>query len=275
MPELPEVETIVRTIAPAVRGRTILNLGRGWPATLRPTLRTARRMVLGARVQDVSRRGKFVVVRIIPPGCPESIRVVFIHLRMSGRLAVGRDRPPEWRHVRFWLEFDDGSRLWLDDARKFARVIVSDDPAGFLAGLGAEPLGRGLGPRRFAALVHSRRRWIKPLLLDQSVVAGLGNIYTDEALHAAGIHPLRRSDRLSSSELVRLYRTIRGVLKEGIGRNGASIDWVYPGGRMQDRFRVYGRADEPCRTCGARVRRIVVGQRGTWFCPGCQRVRSR
>ncbi len=136
--------------------------------------------------------------------------------------------------------------------------------------LGPEPLARSFTAARLGRMLAARQRLLKPLLLDQTFIAGLGNIYADEALHRAGLHPLRRSDSLTPEEVKALWRGIRQALQTGLRHNGASIDWAYRGGSFQNHFRVYDRAGEPCDTCGTPIRRIVVGQRGTHFCPGCQ-----
>jgi formamidopyrimidine-DNA glycosylase len=141
--------------------------------------------------------------------------------------------------------------------------------------LGPEPLAPGFTARHLGQRLAGRKRRLKPLLLDQTFLAGVGNIYADEALHRAGLHPLRRSDALKPEEVRALWRAIRGALRAGLRHNGASIDWVYRGGSFQSLFRVYDRAGEPCRRCGTPIRRIVVGQRGTHFCPRCQPLRRR
>jgi formamidopyrimidine-DNA glycosylase len=139
-----------------------------------------------------------------------------------------------------------------------------------LGNLGPEPLDEGFTADALHAMLQTRRRQLKPLLLDQTFLAGLGNSYTDEALHTAGLHPLRLTDSLNAAEAQALWTAIRAVLNEGIRRNGASIDWVYRGGDFQNTFRVYQRTGQACPVCGAPVERILVGQRGTHFCPRCQ-----
>jgi formamidopyrimidine-DNA glycosylase len=158
----------------------------------------------------------------------------------------------------------------FNDTRKFGRVWLLEDPEEVLGLLGPEPLGESLTSSIFYGMLHCRRRQLKPLLLDQTFLAGLGNIYTDEALHHARLHPLALSDRLSIEQADRLLYSIRNVLQEGIRRQGASIDWVYRGGDFQNYFRVYQRTGEPCPECGTAILRLVIGQRGTHFCPDCQ-----
>jgi formamidopyrimidine-DNA glycosylase len=162
--------------------------------------------------------------------------------------------------------------LVFNDTRKFGRVWLTDRLEDITSGLGPEPLSRGFTPRRLYDDLHAHRRRLKPLLLDQTFLAGLGNIYTDEALHLAKLHPLAFSNAVTASEAERLHAAIRLILREGIRRNGASIDWVYRGGDFQNHFRVYDRRGQPCIVCGTTIKRLVVGQRGTHICPKCQRV---
>lgn len=266
MPELPEVETIARRLRPSFIGRTLLDAWTNWPRMLSPGPEVLRRALSGRRLVDLTRRGKLLVWRF------DSDALLLIHLRMSGH-------PAEWpagtapaKHVHFILRFEGGRELHLDDARKFARVRLAHDLAAATAELGIEPLSSEFTVDWLYEAMRQRARRLKPALLDQALIAGLGNIYTDEALHRAGLHPLRSTASLRRPEAARLHEAIRHALNEGIRRNGASIDWVYPGGEMQDYFLVYGRAGEACRTCGTRIRRLVVGQRGTHICPRCQRA---
>lgn len=276
MPELPEVETIARAIKYGGReGPSVLHgvLTGGrilWEKTLvsPPSAQFSQRLA-GQIVQDVSRRGKFLVLTL-------SRDTLLIHLRMSGDIRVEPDKDPGGlerpfpRHDRLVLNFDNGTRLVLNDTRKFARVWLVQDPADVLSSLGPEPLDHNFTAEDLSARLSQRQRAIKPLLLDQTVLAGLGNIYTDEALHLARIHPLAVSNRLTTLDIEHLWLAIRSVLQEGIKRSGASIDWVYRGGDFQNYFRVYGRSGQPCPACGTPVVKTVVGQRGTYFCPNCQ-----
>jgi formamidopyrimidine-DNA glycosylase len=183
------------------------------------------------------------------------------------------DHPPlssPHKHDRFLMFFQDGSRLAFNDARKFGRIWFTKTPAVLLKKLGKEPFDDTLTGDNFYTDLHKKKKQIKSLLLDQSFLAGLGNIYTDESLHRAGIHPLRMANSLTHEESTVLLKAIRVTLQEGIDRNGASIDWVYRGGDFQNSFRVYQQAGKPCLVCGTLIERIVVGQRGTHFCPKCQ-----
>lgn len=263
MPELPEVESVVRAHRDKLIGRRIAAFESLWPRQVSPDVASLREGVCGRRIEAVSRRGKFIVLSL------DGGAFVLVHLRMSGRFEW-EENGAEASHVRAIFSLDDGRRLLFCDARKFGRIIYTRDLSATTARLGVELLSRAFTPECLSDVLRRRARRIKPLLLDQTQIAGLGNIYTDESLFRAGIHPLRRSDSLSDAELARLRAAIRAVLREGIRRNGASIDWVYPGGSMQEAFRVYGRAGEACDACGERIVSIRVGQRGTHLCPRCQ-----
>ena len=264
MPELPEVETVVRLHRPLVCRRVIASFRSFWQRNCTPSAAVIRKRISGRRVTKLHRRAKFIVFDFDRPGH------LLIHLRMSGRfswLDAAARRP---QHARAVIEFVGGGRLWFVDARKFGRIAFVDDLAAATAHLGVEPLERSFSARRLRVLLAERARRIKPLLLDQSVVAGLGNIYVDEALHKARIHPLERADRLGPDRVRGLCAAIKYVLRKGIRQNGASIDWVYPGGTMQDHLLVYGRTGEPCRRCGTVIEALRVAQRGTHVCPRCQ-----
>lgn len=222
----------------------------------------------GEQVGQVSRRGKFVVLTLLRG-------TLLIHLRMSGDLRVEPQSADLLTHDRALFALDGGRRLVFNDARKFGRIWLVEDAAAVLGNLGPEPFDPRLDSEVWRAMLTSRRRQLKPLLMDQSFIAGLGNIYTDEALHLAGLHPSQPSDTLDSSTCARLLQAVRHVLEEGIRRNGASIDWVYRGGDFQNHFRVYQRTGQPCPVCGAVIQRIVVGQRSTHFCPACQVLQAR
>jgi formamidopyrimidine-DNA glycosylase len=269
MPELPEVETIARTLREgdhglSLPGHHIIGVTANWPRHFKaPQLPAFRRRIKGQRVLDVGRRGKYLLF-------PLERGTMLIHLRMSGdlRLAPSDASPGRFEHTRFHL--DNGWDLRFSDARKFGRVSLVDDVQHALRSLGPEPLESGFTPEVLADRLKAHRRMLKPLLLDQSFIAGIGNIYADEALHIAGLHPLRRSDSLDTSEAHALWQGIREALQSGLKHNGASIDWVYRGGSFQNHFRVYGREGESCPVCGKAITRIVVGQRGTHLCTGCQ-----
>lgn len=264
MPELPEVETIARNLQPLLAGRRIQAAHLLWERTLaEPGAAEFDRRISGQFIRTTGRRGKFLLIQL-------SQDTLLIHLRMSGDLLVeGVEEPPAVHH-RMLLDLDNGQRLAFNDTRKFGRVWLVNDPQTVLGELGPEPLEASFTAVDFYQRLHALQRQIKPLLLDQSFLAGLGNIYTDEALHLARIHPLTTSNQLDEPQADRLLQAIREVLAEGIRRHGASIDWVYRGGDFQNYFRVYQRTGQPCPVCGTPVQRMLVGQRGTHFCPVCQ-----
>lgn len=270
MPELPEVETIRQALrqggreAPPILGRRIQGASLLWEGTLAtPSPAEFQARLPGKSIQEIDRRGKFLLLRL-------SEDSLLIHLRMSGDLLVEPQSAPLAPHHRLTLELDGGLRLAFNDARKFGRAWLISDPAEVLDGLGPEPLDPAFTAEQLYRGLQAHRRQLKPLLLDQSFIAGLGNIYTDETLHLARLHPLAIASQLDEGQAGRLWAGIRQVLEEGIRRQGASIDWVYRGGDFQNYFRVYQRAGEACPVCRTPIQRIVVGQRGTHFCPSCQ-----
>lgn len=274
MPELPEVETVARLVRPDLVGRSIVGVRVQWERSLGgPSTRAFGSRVRGCRIDAVRRRGKHIVMDLSRSDEPAG--AIVCHLRMTGRLHVepkGTARDP---YSRVELRLDDGATLRFVDVRKFGRFQWVPDAEAFLAHLGPEPLSPQFTGPRFAAALGSRRRVLKPLLLDQEFVVGLGNIYVDEALHVAGLHPLWRSDRVTRDAALRLHRAVRRILREAIRREGSSFDAFYrtpegQPGSYQHQFRVYGRHGRPCRTCERTIQRIVVGQRGTHICTQCQ-----
>ena len=267
MPELPEVETIVRNLSrggTSIVGRRILAARLLWPRSLEtPSPTEFEQRIVAQVITAVSRRGKFALFHLTSD-------TLLVHLRMSGDLFSEPTTLPVGRHHRLILDLEGELRLAFVDPRKFGRIWLVADPATVLRKLGPEPLAADFSPQIFQQRLRQSRRQLKPLLLDQSFIAGLGNIYTDEALHLAKIHPQRIAATVSEAEAERLWRAIRQVLSEGIRRSGTSIDWVYRGGDFQNHLRVYQRTGQPCPECGAPVQRISLGQRGTHFCPQCQ-----
>jgi formamidopyrimidine-DNA glycosylase len=270
MPELPEVETIVQALKqgyagrPPLPGRRIESLSLRWPRHIaEPSVPVFRRRMRGQTIHDVTRRGKYFVI-------PLDQGTLLIHLKMSGDLNVTERQAPRGRFEHTILHLDGDWDLRFSDARKFGKMYLLADPDSILGPLGPEPLSRAFTPAVLAARLAQHDRRLKPLLLDQTFVAGLGNIYADEALHRARLHPLRRSRSLAPEEIGALWRGIRAALRQGIRHNGASIDWVYRGGDFQNHFRVYQRAGEACPVCGTIIVRTVIGQRSSHFCPRCQ-----
>ncbi len=264
MPELPEVETERGRLASRLRGRRVARVLIDDPRLTRPEDPTIVAAVLtGDRVVDVERRGKYLLVRL------ESARVLLVHLRMTGGFRYG---PAS--HERAVLELDDGARIAYRDQRRFGtwQLLESEDAERHLdIRLGPEPLERGFTKAFLDGRFANRSAPVKAAILDQHTVAGLGNIYSDEALWHARIHPQRPAGTLSGDEVAALRDGIRKALRAGIRHQGADLgDNAYAGGRMQDRFRVYGRDGEPCKRCGTPIEKIRVAGRGTWYCPSCQ-----
>lgn len=270
MPELPEVETIRGFLSsgqgerPAILGRQIQSVEVSWERSIAfPDLAVFSEQIKGQIIRDISRRAKYLVFRL-------TNRWLLIHLRMSGDLSVRPASQARDPYDRVVFNLDSSLYLAFNDTRKFGKVWLVDDPKIVLSGLGPEPFDPLLTDGDFFSRLQANRRQLKPLLLDQSFLAGLGNIYTDEALHLARLHPLTRSDQLNMEQGQRLLESIRQVLALGIASQGASIDWVYRGGEFQNHFRVYQRTGQPCPTCGTGIVKLTIGQRGTHFCPACQ-----
>lgn len=223
------------------------------------------RRLKGQHVDSIRRRGKFLRILF------EKDQLV-IHLRMSGDIRVETESEAALLlHDRLYLDFESGKRMVLNDTRKFARSWLLPVEAKMPAELGPEPLDEMFTAKGLHDRLNKSKRAIKAVLLDQSVLAGVGNIYSDESLFLAGIDPRRAADTLSLEDTQRLLEAIRKVLKQGILTHGASIDWVYRGGDFQNHFNVYQRKGESCKVCGNPIERTVVGQRGTHFCPHCQK----
>jgi formamidopyrimidine-DNA glycosylase len=266
VPELPEVETIVRELAPRLRGRRIARVDVRWRRSVDARGLPASTLA-GATIEDVRRLGKFIVMRLTDG------RSAAVHLRMTGRLIA--DPPQPLPHTRLVVRFDDGGTLALSDARKFGRLrIFAGDPAAVL-GVGVDPYDRSLTPARFGALLAKRTTRIKTWLLDQRFVSGIGNIYACEALYQARIKPTRRAGRLRAHERATLLASLRRVMRKAISHRGSSVDDYLDAegmpGEFQNHLSVYGRGGLPCRRCRTPIRRVVLGQRGTFFCPACQR----
>jgi formamidopyrimidine-DNA glycosylase len=266
MPELPEVETIVRRLRGPLVGRTFTDVQVGWERMVQVPVAELEARLPGQRIEDINRRGKYLVFRLSEGDS------LIVHLKMTGDLGVLLASEPTHQHDRLIFGLDNGYQLRFRDPRKFGRVYLTADPATILGRLGPEPLDDLFTEDDFLALFDRRSAWIKPLLLNQEFIAGLGNIYADEALFLAGIQPQRKSDTLMEEDKRRLYQAIRQVLSMAIELKGASLaDEAYRGGEYQQRFLVYGRGDQPCPRCGSPIRRIWMGQRSAHFCSECQR----
>jgi len=271
VPELPEVETIARGLANAVTGKTVASV----TVTMRkiaiaPEGEIFEQALAGDTVAGVGRRGKYVVIGLA------SGRRLAVHLRMTGRLIVGSaDYPEPYPYTHVLIGFTDGSRLSFADVRQFGRMrlLAVGDP--WDADGGVEPLSKGFTSEAFVSMLDGRRTPIKTFLLDQTRIAGIGNIYACEALWEAGIRPSRPSHKISRPARRRLHGAIRNVLHRSIEARGTSVDDYVDAeglkGGFQNQLAVYGRLGDPCPRCGKPIVRTVIGQRGTWWCRGCQK----
>ena len=271
MPELPEVETIARGLANAVTGKTVASVTVRLPkVAVAPPGERFETALAGETFRSVGRRGKYVVIGLA------SGRRLAVHLRMTGRLIVqapGTTVPYPYTNV--CLTFTDRSRLCFADVRKFGRMrlLAAGDP--WDADGGIEPLSEGFTSEAFVSMLDGRRTPIKTFLLDQTRIAGVGNIYACEALWEAGIRPSRPSSKISKPARRRLHGAVRNVLHRAIEARGTSVDDYVDAeglrGGFQNQLAVYGRLGEPCPRCGKPIVRTVIGQRGTWWCRGCQK----
>lgn len=277
MPELPEVETIRRQLDPALVGRRIVAarvLDERWARPESP--QEVERRITGRLIESTRRRGKYLIVGL------EGGRNLVMHLRMTGNLLLAGPDPDD-RFLRAAFELDDGAELWFTDARRFGHgvVLTDEELEPYLqARLGVEPLAGELTGDNLAHLAAGRTAPLKSFLLDQRRIAGIGNIYADEALHRAELHPLSPAGSMRSEHCEALVEGIVEALEVGLAHGGSSIDdyrdaWGEKGS-MQDEFLVHTREGQDCGRCGGTIRRIVVGGRSTYFCPGCQvRLRRR
>jgi formamidopyrimidine-DNA glycosylase len=272
VPELPEVETVRRAIAPVLEGAGLEHVEIRDPRLVRPfDPEIVAGELVGERVAEVGRRGKYLIVGF------DSGRSLLVHLRMTGSLrAAERGALADDPHTRAVIRLDNGSDVAYRDVRRFGtwELFGQDELQPYLtARLGPEPLGT-LSTTQLGARLEGRRAPLKSALLDQRTIAGLGNIYVDEAVWLSMLHPLRVAGSLGHDELARLHRAIRGVLRKAVARQGSTLrDYALPDGAygtMQDAFHAYGRGGEPCERCGTPLVRILVGGRSTTFCPTCQ-----
>jgi formamidopyrimidine-DNA glycosylase len=272
MPELPEVETVRARLEPVLTGRRFRRVEINDPRLVRPYEPAEVAAELeGERVTAVERRGKYLIVQF------ESGRALLIHLRMTGSFRHSDDGLADDPHRRAVVTLDNGSDVAYRDVRRFGTWLLLEpgelEPY-LTARVAEEPLDALFTAARLGERLAGRRAPIKAALLDQRTLAGMGNIYADEALWRARIHPLRPGGSLDRNELRRLHRGIRAALDQGIAREGSTLrDYALPdgaAGSMQDEFRVYGRGGEPCDRCGTAIVKTRVAGRGTWFCPSCQ-----
>jgi len=278
MPELPEVQTLVNDLNEAgLVGTTITGAGVFWPKTIaRMNPWEFQVQISGRQIKKIRRRAKYIIFDL------SGSRHLLVHLRMTGRLHLSTAESERLKHEHIILHLDDGRQLRYHDTRKFGRFNLVTDVGEIIGGLGLEPLDPEFTLSSFNAAIVRRNRQIKPLLLDQTVIAGLGNIYVDEALWQAKIHPLRLSSSLQSKEVRALHRSIPMVLQKGIDNQGTSLgngksnfySVARRQGRNKDELNVFHRTGQPCLRCGTAIERLIVGQRSTHICPKCQRLKT-
>ncbi|MFC2008735.1 bifunctional DNA-formamidopyrimidine glycosylase/DNA-(apurinic or apyrimidinic site) lyase [Chloroflexota bacterium] len=266
MPELPEVETIRRTIEPSVVGAQITDISLPDPSIAGREGPEHLQAVIGGTVRAVLRRGKHLILLL------NNNRGIALHLRMTGSLLLGE--PPMKARVRAILSFSNGERLFFNDMRRLGTLRLYEDLKPLLLRVGPEPLDENFTAGSLKASLSRHRIPIKAALLDQHIVAGIGNMYADEALFKVGIHPLAPANELTSDQVVRLWQAIRDVLERAIASQGASINtyWLPNGerGTAHDAFNVAHKKGAPCPNCSTPIERIMVRRRGAYFCPSCQ-----
>jgi formamidopyrimidine-DNA glycosylase len=274
MPELPEVETVVRGLRKTVLGKKIKKLGISPSRVLHSPAASLKRNLIDRRILEISRRGKNIIIKL------SSGDLLLIHLGMTGNLFY-LDRPTLMgKHDHIDLEFSDKTHLRYSDIRKFGKFkLIKSSQAGeenVLKKLGPEPLEISGGD--FVKLMQRRKGKIKSVLLNQSNMVGIGNIYADEVLFEAKIHPLQKVSDLSKNKLIKLHQAIQKILKKAIKAGGSSVDNYRDvdgeSGFFQFYHKVYGREGEPCKRCGTKIKRIIINQRSAHFCPKCQKKRG-
>jgi formamidopyrimidine-DNA glycosylase len=269
MPELPEVETIKNELSPHVTGRLIIGIAVGDEKLIQPcSTGEFCQQLLGQRITGLERRGKYLFFHL------SRGKLLVVHLRMTGLLAI--NSKDNGRSTRAVLQFDNGDELAFIDRRRLGVMRLIESQSEITRKLGVEPLTADFTAETLAKELKGRQAPIKAILLDQKVVAGVGNMYADEALFAARIHPLKKAGELSSRQVKTLHRAIVAVLKKAIANKGASVDtYKRPGGEKgtaHDDFNVAHRRGKTCRVCGAAIERITIRGRGSYFCPKCQKL---
>jgi len=269
VPELPEVETIKNELRPYIVGRRITGVTLFWDGIVRqPSVTEFRSHLIGQQITNVTRRGKYLLFSLT------SGEILIIHLKMSGSLLLKSASTEPDKYTRAIIHMDKESELHFRDPRKFGAMWLVEDANPVVGKLGPEPLEPGFTPQLLAQRLDNRSAPIKALLCDQTFIAGIGNMYADEALFAAGIHPLRSGKSLSQDEIKRLHHAIQQVLLEAINNKGASTDTYFrPSGKIGTahfQFKVAHRRGETCPICAAPLQRLPIRNRGSYFCPKCQ-----
>ncbi|GAB6138229.1 DNA-formamidopyrimidine glycosylase [Halanaerobaculum tunisiense] len=271
MPELPEVQTVVDTLQDFILEKEITQVEvKNEKLIAYPSAEKFQELLPGCRIEEVRRRGKYIIIEL------DTGYSLVTHLRMTGRLVYASQEDELDKYDYILFKFQDGDELRLGSKRKFTRTYLVQDltNAGSLTKLGPEPLAEEFTLEQFKKMISTRRGRIKPLLLNQKFLAGLGNIYVDEALFIAQIHPLQTADQLEEQEIERLFKAIKQVLSEGIEHRGTTkwdyVDASGQAGSYQDHLRAYDREGEECQRCGSLLEKIKVGGRSSYFCPKCQ-----
>ena len=269
MPELPEVETVKNELLPCIIGHCITGVTLFWEGIVRqPSVEEFRSRVIGREITGIDRRGKYLLFSL------NSDDLLIIHLKMTGSLLTGQDSSEPPQYTRAIIHLDKDTNIFFRDPRKFGIMRLAKDRNSIVGKLGPEPLEDECTPRVLAQLLAKRKAPIKALLCDQNLIAGIGNMYADEALFAAKIHPLRPGGSLSNEEIKRLHGAIRQILWAAIGNKGASTDTYFrpdgTRGTAHFEFKVAHGRGKYCPDCGTPIERITVRNRGTYFCPGCQ-----
>jgi len=269
MPELPEVETIKNELTPHIVGHKLTGITLFWEGIVRqPPVADFCSRLIGQQITGLARRGKYLIVSLTGDD------LLILHMKMSGSLLVSRDSSEPPKHTRAIIHLDEGISVFFRDPRKFGAMWLVKDRKAVTDKLGPEPLEADFTPQVLAQRLRNRTAQIKALLFDQSFIAGIGNMYADEALFAAGIHPTRPGGSLSQDEIKRLHGAIKQILWSAIGNKGASVaNYFRPGGEegtAQFEFKVAHGRGKYCPNCGTPIQRILVRNRGTYFCPRCQ-----
>ena len=270
MPELPEVQTVVNYLTKHIVGKSILSINSPNKYTRvfgNYTLNDCNRFLLKKRIENIRRRGKYIIFDL-------NQGHLLYHLRMTGKLILQLPKVEDIKYVSAKLSFDDNSELFFKDVRKFGRIYYSENLDWLESKLGIEPLSEKFTSKYLYQHLQQKNRQMKPLLLDQSFIAGLGNIYVDEALWYAGIHPLMIASQISEKQSKKLYEGIQSILLNAIAVKGTTIINFSYGengrGNYKDQLNVFGETNNPCPKCKTIIQKIFVGQRGTHFCPACQ-----
>ncbi|MFC1864390.1 bifunctional DNA-formamidopyrimidine glycosylase/DNA-(apurinic or apyrimidinic site) lyase [Chloroflexota bacterium] len=269
MPELPEVETVKNELLPYITGRCVTGVTLFWEGIVRqPSAREFCSRLIGQTITGIARRGKYLIVSL------SGGDLLIIHLKMTGSLLIGQDSSEPPRFTRAIIHLDKGTNIFFRDPRKFGIMRMVKDENSIVGKLGPEPLEAGFTPKVLAHRLAKRKAPIKAILCDQGFIAGIGNMYADETLFAAKIHPLRSCESLSREEVERLHSAIRRILRSAINNKGASIaNYFRPDGTVGTahfEFKVAHGIGKSCPDCGTPIERIVVRNRGTYFCPKCQ-----